>query len=242
MCSQNIKISKWCHFRQFRTFVAVLDQAELLGTPIGPKGPPNSMKRSGLNRSRYRYYTESGLLLCILLVTFYGQNKPFWLFWPAISESGWASRNKAPFGVMLESTRLSYTQKQYTQLPANRTFKFLWLGCFPVPSVRLVRAGDARLLVSLLVFQAVHELHVGARQFGTAWAGLRLIHHHQQGDARLLRVLCGGLFVLSTGLGYSGPGAALAFMQVENGGPCGHPRCAFKVRGHVCPSSTVSLC
>ena len=36
------KISKWRHFRQYRRFSAMFEQAELQGTQMGPNGPPNA--------------------------------------------------------------------------------------------------------------------------------------------------------------------------------------------------------
>ena len=37
--SQNIK---WRHFRSYRRFTAMFEQAELRGTQMGPNGPPNA--------------------------------------------------------------------------------------------------------------------------------------------------------------------------------------------------------
>ena len=36
------KISKWRHFRSYRRFAAMFEQAELRGIPMGPNGPPNA--------------------------------------------------------------------------------------------------------------------------------------------------------------------------------------------------------
>ena len=40
--SRAAKISKWRHFRQYRRFSAMFEQAELQGTQMGPNGPPNA--------------------------------------------------------------------------------------------------------------------------------------------------------------------------------------------------------
>ena len=37
--SQN---TKWRHFRSYRRFTAMFEQAELRGTQMGPNGPPNA--------------------------------------------------------------------------------------------------------------------------------------------------------------------------------------------------------
>ena len=36
------------------------------------------------------------------------QKRPFWPFWPAISEAGWTSRKKVPLGIRLKSARRSH--------------------------------------------------------------------------------------------------------------------------------------
>jgi hypothetical protein len=36
------------------------------------------------------------------------QKRPFWPFWPVISEAGWTSRKKVPLGIRLKSARRSH--------------------------------------------------------------------------------------------------------------------------------------
>ena len=36
------------------------------------------------------------------------QKRPFWPFWPVISETGWTSRKKVPLGIRLKSARRSH--------------------------------------------------------------------------------------------------------------------------------------
>ena len=42
--SRPAKISKWRHFRSYRRFAVMFEQAELRGTQVGPNGPPNAKK------------------------------------------------------------------------------------------------------------------------------------------------------------------------------------------------------
>ena len=124
--SRPAKISKWRHFRSYRRFAVMFEQAELRGTQVGPNGPPNA-KKNGLNRPRNRYSRKPGLLVM-------SQKRPFGPFWPVISEAGWTSRKKCH----LESG-LNHRDEAKSAAPPIKSFVkatnfFCVLGCVSVTS------------------------------------------------------------------------------------------------------------
>ena len=70
------------------------------------------------------------------------QKRPFWPFWPVISEAGWISRKKVPLGIRLKSTRRRRTRLFYQTSARGPEAKFLVRGC-QNPVVEVKKANSA---------------------------------------------------------------------------------------------------
>ena len=77
----------------------MFEQAKLQGTQMGPNGPPNPTGTAQIAPEIDIPENRTFLVM--------SQKRPFWPFWPAISETGWPRRKKVPLGVLLRSARPS---------------------------------------------------------------------------------------------------------------------------------------
>ena len=57
------------------------------------------------------------------------QKRPFWPFWPVISEAGWTSRKKVPLGIRLKSARRSHMRVFLHVTPHRGENQKLRRGC-----------------------------------------------------------------------------------------------------------------
>ena len=83
--------------------MAMFEQVELRGIPMGPNGPPNAKETAQIAPEIAILENQAILVIFVIL----GKNMPFWPFWPPISKARWTSRKQAPLGIRLKSTRRS---------------------------------------------------------------------------------------------------------------------------------------
>ena len=78
------------------------------------------------------------------------QKRPFWPFWPVISETGWTSRKKVPLGIRLKSARRSHMRICVHVTPHRGENQKLRRGCVPVvtPPVEVFDLGTTDTCVT----------------------------------------------------------------------------------------------